>query len=99
MIAKHLLGNSRYRNYPKDIQDDMTSAALIKCIKNIHNFKFEYANKCFNYYTRATECAFFEVLGQHYKNKNLKKDLSFEYADAIETFNPLLAKTIRDYNE
>ena len=99
MIAKHLLGNPRYRNYSKDMQEDMTSAALVKCIKNIHNFKPEYANKCFNYYTRTTECAFFEVLGLHYKQKNIKRDLCFEYADSIEAFNPCLAKTIRDYNK
>lgn len=45
----------------------MASAALLKCVKNIHNFKEEYADRCFNYYTRATECAFFEVLGEYYK--------------------------------
>lgn len=75
------------------------SAALLKCIKNIHNFKPEYADKCFNYYTRCTECAFFDLLGIHYRHKNLKKDLILEYASAVEPFNPRLAKTIRDYNK
>lgn len=62
----------------------MISAALVKCIKNIHNFKLEYANKCFNYYTRTTECAFFEVLSKHYKHKNLMRQIKLDYADAIE---------------
>lgn len=99
MIATHLLGNARYRNYPKDIQEDLISAALLKCIKNIHNFKPEYADRCFNYYTRCTECAFFDVLGIHYKQRNIKRDLNVEYANAIETLNPKLAKAIRDYNK
>lgn len=99
MIARHLLGNSRYRNYPKDIQDDMTSAALVKCIKNIHNFKLEYANKCFNYYTRTTECAFFEVLSKHYKHKNLMRQIKLDYADAIEQLNPTASKLIREYEK
>ena len=39
MIAQHLLGDSRYRNYPKELQEDMVSAALEKAIKNIKNYK------------------------------------------------------------
>lgn len=43
MIAQHLLGDSRYRSYPRELQEDMVSAAMEKCIKNIKNFKKEYA--------------------------------------------------------
>lgn len=39
MIATHLLGDSRYRNYPRELQNDMISDAIVKMIKNIHNYK------------------------------------------------------------
>ena len=80
------------------MQEDMTSAALIKCLKNVHNFKEKYADKCFNYYTRVTEHAFFEVLGKHYRHVNIEKELKQQYANAIETFSPQTAQWIRNYD-
>ena len=74
MIATHMLGSPKYCGYSHQLQEDMVSAALIKCIKNIHNYKEEYRDKCFNYYTRVTEHAFFEVIGQHYKHVNILRD-------------------------
>lgn len=72
----------------------MASAALLKCVKNIHNFKKQYADRCFNYYTRATECAFFEVLGEYYKQKNLIRELTLGYASALQSIDPKAANTI-----
>jgi len=40
----------------------MVSAALLKCIKNIKNFKEEYADRCFNYFTRCVEHSFWTTL-------------------------------------
>lgn len=96
MIATHLLGSNRYRNYSKDMQNDLVSAALVKCIKNIHNYKPERAGSCFNYYTRCTEHAFWEVLGKHYRQINIRRQLIVEYADQIEALDPKTAKLIRD---
>ena len=83
LIAEHLLGDSRYRRYSKDLQEDMISAALLKAIKNIHNFKEQYAYCCFNYWTRLTEHAFWEVLAKHYKHINLQRDMTLNYAEHI----------------
>lgn len=99
MIATHMLGSPKYCGYSHHLHEDMKSAALIKCLKNVHNFKEQYSDCCFNYYTRCCEHAFFEVLGKHYKHINLDKQLKVEYADAIEAFNPKMAQHIRDYND
>ena len=96
LIATHLLGDARYRRYPTDMQEDMSSAALLKAIKNIHNFKEEYADSCFNYYTRCIEHGFWEVLHRHYKYVNLQRQLSIDYANHFETINPALAQQIKD---
>ena len=96
MIAVHMLGSSKYRGYPKQMQDDLVSAALVKCIKNIHNFKLERAGTCFNYYTRCTEHAFFEVLGKHYKQLNIQRQLTLDYANQIEQLDPNAARLIRN---
>ena len=96
LIATHLLGDSRYRRYPKDQQEDMISAALIKAIKNIHNFKEEYADCCFNYWTRLTEHAFWEVLKKHYKHVNLQRELTLNYAEHIQYISPAIAQQLKD---
>lgn len=96
LIAEHLLGDSRYRNYPKALQEDMASAALLKCIRNIKNYKPEKADACFNYYTRCTEHAFWEVLGKHYKQMNAQREMAKMYADMLEQVNSEDANRIRN---
>lgn len=96
LIAQHLLGDSRYRNYSKDLQEDMVSAALLKCAKNIKNYKKERAASCFNYYTKCTEHAFWETLGKHYKHVNMIRQLALDFANEVEQYSPTLAKQIRD---
>ena len=97
MIATHLLGDSRYARYPADMKEDMKSEALLKCIKNIKNYMKEYADKCFNYYTRCTEHAFWQVLSKHYKQMNITRELTLEAADIIEqNGDPITAQALRD---
>ena len=96
MIATHLLGDSRYRNYPKDLHEDMVSEAVLKCIKNIKNFKKEYADRCFNYFTRCCEHAIWTLLSKHYKHVNLIRELTLDFADQVEQYSLSLAKQIRD---
>lgn len=95
-IAHHLLGDSRYSRYPAEIKEDMCSAALLKCIKNIKNYKPQFKDKCFSYFTRCTEHAFWETLSKHYKQRNLVRDLSLEHADSIQQIDSKLAQKIRD---
>lgn len=86
-ISTHLLGDSRYRRYSKHMKEDMCSAALVKCLKNVKNFKPE-KGAAFSYFTRATEYAFWEVLAKHYKQLNLLRELAMQHADDIQDFNP-----------
>ena len=69
-ISTHLLGDSKYRRYSKHMKEDMCSEALVKCLKNVKNFKPE-KGSAFNYMTRCTEWAFWQVLAKHYKQLNL----------------------------
>lgn len=78
------------------MQEDMVSAALLKCAKNIKNYKKERAASCFNYYTKCTEHAFWETLGKHYKHMNMVRQMTLDFADMLESYSPSLAKQIRD---
>lgn len=96
LIAQHLLGDSRYRNYHKDLHEDMISDAILKCIRNIKNYKPEYADCSFNYFTRCVEHSFWTTLGKHYKHMNNVRNISLDMADQLEELSPTLAKKIRD---
>lgn len=96
MIAQHLMGDSRYRNYPHDLQEDMISDAVVKMIKNIHNYKPQYKDKCFNYWTRCCEHSFWSTLGKHYKYMNMVRQMTLDFADSLEPYSPQLAQQIRD---
>ena len=95
LIAKHLLGDSRYRRYPKDMQEDMESNALLKCIRNIKNYKPQYADKCFNYFTRCVEHSFWTTLSAYCKHINLQLNMTLRYADELEETAPQAADAIR----
>lgn len=84
MIAQHLLTCGKYKGYHKDLKEEMISDALLKCIKNIKNFKPEFADKSFNYFTRCVEHSFFATLDKYYKHRNLIHELSLKYAEECE---------------
>lgn len=81
MIAQHLLTCGKFKGYHRDLKEEMISEALLKCIKNIKNFKSEYSDKSFNYFTRCVEHAFFATLDKYYKHKNLIDELILEYSE------------------
>ncbi len=95
LIADHLLGDFRYRHYSKEMREDMASEALLKCIKNIKNYKKEFADKCFNYFTRCIEHSFWRTLYLYYRNINLQRDLVLQYADELAKISPQAADTLR----
>jgi len=74
----------------------MVSAAMEKCIRNIKNYKAEYADRCFNYYTRCVEHAIWTVLKKHYRAMNISRQMALDFADKIERYSPQLAKAIRE---
>ena len=49
----------------------MVSEAILKCIKNIKNYKKGYADRCFNYFTRCVEHSIWTTLSKHYRHMNL----------------------------
>ena len=76
LLAWKLMGSAKYRDYAWHVKEDMASAALEKCIKNIRNYRPEHRARCFSYYTRCVECAFFEWLKRNYsRHVNIRREL------------------------
>jgi len=98
-IAQRLMGDSRFRNYPTDIKEELISESLLRCISNIKNYKPEYRDKCFSYFTRCCETSCFAYLKRHYRYLNIKRDLAIDFADEVESYSPEMAQRIRDTYE
>lgn len=95
-IAVNMLKGPRYRRYPENLKEDLASAALLKCVRNIRNYRPEYASGCFSYFTRCCEHAFWECLERHYRQMNIRRKLTRDYADSIRQMNPAEAKRLMD---
>ena len=91
-----MLGDSRFARYPKEVQEDMQSYALFKCIKGISSYKPQYRKSAFSYFTRTVETAYFEYLRRHYRYINLKRVYAERKLDTLTKLNPTAAQRMRD---
>lgn len=73
LISRYLSG-PRYSGYDAATLEDLASTALLKCLKNLKNYKQE-RGSAFSYFTLATECSCKDSLGKFYRNKNLIREL------------------------
>ena len=101
MIAERLTNHSNFKNYTKELKQDMISYACFKCIQGIHNYNFEFKN-AFAYFTTACYNAFVSTISKYYKDKNLNKDLAkraIEKLEATQDINSskILSQFIKEY--
>ena len=74
LLIRHYLHGSRYAGYSTHEREDLASAALLKCLKNVRNYNPERGSP-FSYYTLCCECACKDYLKKHYEQVNIKRDL------------------------
>jgi len=75
MIAERLTNHSNFKNYSRELKQDMVSYACFKCIQGIRNYNFEYKN-AFAYFTTACYNAFVSIISKYYKEKNLNREMA-----------------------
>ena len=101
MIAERLTNHSNFKNYSREMKQDMVSYAQFKCIQGIHNYNFEYKN-AFAYFTTACYNAFVSEISKYYKRKNLDRDYAkFAIAKLEETADvnssKILSQFLKEY--
>lgn len=74
LLIRRYLSGPRYSGYDTHTLEDLSSAALLKCLKNVRNYRPERGSP-FSYYTLCTECACKDYLKKHYEQVNIKRDL------------------------
>ena len=101
MIAERLTNHSNFKNYSRELKQDMVSYACFKCIQGIRNYNFEYKN-AFAYFTTACYNAFVSVISKYYKDKNLNRDIARRAIEKLESTadinsSKILNQFIKDY--
>lgn len=100
-VGEKMLNRAEFRNYPKELKEDMLGMFELKLIKGLKNYNFKFNNP-FAFFTTAAWNAFLTVIGKHYKQQNIKKDLMTKLAQELETYtgiNPSssLSRCIKSY--
>lgn len=100
-IGNKLLNHSSFRNYPKELKEDMLMFGLEKLIKGLKNYNFEF-NNSFAYCTQVFWNAYLTIINKHYKQLNIKKDLMKKLSSELETYQGIstssaLSKCIKTY--
>lgn len=101
MIAERLTNHSNFKNYTRELKQDMISYACFKCIQGIRNYNFEYKN-AFAYFTTACYNAFVSTISKYYKDKNLNRDIAKRALEKLEATadinsSKILNQFIKDY--
>lgn len=92
MIGNKLLNHSNFRNYSKELKEDMLSYFLFKIIKGLKNYNFKFSNP-FAFITMAAWNAYISVITKHYKQLNIKKNLMKKMASELETYSGIFPNT------
>ena len=100
-ICNKILNHSNFRNYTKELKEDMKSYALFKLIKGLKNYNFQFNNP-FAWCSQACFNAYLTIIGKHYKQLNIKKDLMQKLSIELQTYTGMnasssLNKCIKSY--
>lgn len=100
-VGEKMLNRAEFRNYSKELKEDMLGMFELKLIRGLKNYNFKFNNP-FAFFTTAAWNAFLTVIGKHYKQQNIKKELMVKLAQELETYtgiNPSssLSRCIKSY--
>ena len=101
-IGTKVLNRSEFRNYPKELKEDMASFGYFKIIRGLKNYDFRFKNSAFCFFTTAFFNAYLTILKKHYKHINIKKDLMEKLLSEMESFPGMstassLTRAIKQY--
>ena len=101
-IGTKVLNRSEFRNYSKELKEDMASFGYFKIIRGLKNYDFRFQNSAFCFFTTAFFNAYLTILKKHYKHINIKRDLMEKLLSEMETFPGMntassLTRAIKQY--
>lgn len=85
-IAQHMTLHPRFNRYDIDLKNDMVGDAVLKMIRNLHNFKEEKSKQTFSYCSCIAWTSFMDTLKNHYKHINRQREMTIRVIDALNSY-------------
>ena len=84
-IAEHMTQHPRFNRYDPELKKDLIGDAVLKMIRNLHNFKYEKRNQSFSYCSCIAWTSFMDTLTKHYKHINKQREMITRMIEALNS--------------
>ena len=93
-IAENMTKHPRFNRYDIELKKDMIGNAVLKMIRNLHNFKEEKRQQSFSYCSCIAWTSFMDTLKKHYRYINRQREM---FTRLIEGLNSRKMNGRNDY--
>ena len=102
-LTAKILNRSEFRNYPRELKEDLQGFAWYKLIRGLKNYDFNFTNP-FSWCSTSIFNSYLTCLKKYYKQINIKKDLMQKLLSEMESFPGMnsatsLSRSIKQYIE
>ena len=84
-IAENMTKHPRFNRYDIELKKDMIGNAVLKMIRNLHNFSYEKRNQSFSYCSCIAWTSFIDTLKKHYKYINRQREMMTRLIDGLNS--------------
>ena len=102
-LTAKILNRSEFRNYSRELKEDLQGFAWYKLIRGLKNYDFNFTNP-FSWCSTSIFNSYLTCLKKHYKHINIKKDLMQKLLTEMECCPGInsatsLSRSIKQYIE
>ena len=84
-IAENMTKHPRFNRYDIELKKDMIGNAVLKMIRNLHNFSYEKRQQSFSYCSCIAWTSFVDTLKKHYKYINRQREMMTRLIDGLNS--------------
>ena len=84
-IAENMAKHPRFNRYDIELKKDMIGNAVLKMIRNLHNFSYEKRQQSFSYCSCIAWTSFMDTLKKHYKYINRQREMMTRLIEGLNS--------------
>ena len=84
-IAENMTKHPRFNRYDIELKKDMIQDAVLKMIRNLHNFKEQKRQQSFSYCSCIAGTSFMDTLKKHYRHINRQREMMTKLIEGLES--------------
>ena len=84
-IAENMTKHPRFNRYDIELKKDMIQDAVLKMIRNLHNFKEQKRQQSFSHCSCIAGTSFMDTLKKHYRHINRQREMMTKLIEGLES--------------